>query len=59
MIMAKETYLRSKAAAEYLGISYRTLQNYIAGGLIQCVKPAGQWLFKKSALDAFLNNENR
>ena len=55
--MAKETYLRSKAAAEYIGVSFRTMQNYIADGLIPCTKPGGRWLFKKRDLDAFLNNE--
>lgn len=52
-------YLRSREAAKYIGVCYRTLQNYIADGLIRCTKPGGQWLFKKSDLDAFMNNENR
>ena len=38
---------------------FRTMQNYIADGLIPCTKPGGRWLFKKSDLDAFLNNEIR
>ena len=49
-------YLRSKDAAEYIGVSYRTLQNYIADGRIPCTKPAGRWLFKKRDLDDFLEN---
>ncbi len=57
--MGKETYLRTKEAAEYIGVCFRTMQNYIADGLIPCTKPAGRWLFKKRDLDAFLNNENR
>lgn len=57
--MSKETYLRSKEAAEYIGVSFRTLQTYIASGLIPCTKPAGRWIFKKRDLDAFLNNDNR
>lgn len=55
--MAKETYLRSREAAAYIGVSFRTMQNYIADGLIPCTKPCGRWLFKKRDLDAFLNNE--
>ena len=68
--MGRETYLRSKEAAEYIGVCFRTMheyigvcfrtmQNYIADGLIPCTKPGGRWLFKKRDLDAFLNNENR
>lgn len=55
--MGKETYLRSKAAAAYLQVSFRTLQNYIAQGLIPYTKPAGRLLFKERDLDAFLANE--
>lgn len=55
--MAKETYLKSREAAAYIGVSFRTMQNYIADGLIPCTKPGGRWLFKKRDLDAFLNNE--
>ena len=55
--MAKETYLGTKEAAEYIGVCFRTMQNYIADGLIPCTKPAGRWLFKKRDLDAFLSNE--
>ena len=57
--MGKETYMKSKDAAAYIGVCFRTLQTYIASGLIPCTKPAGRWLFKKRDLDAFLNNENR
>lgn len=51
--MAKECYMKSKAAAAYIGVSYRTIQTYIADGLIPCTKPGGRWLFKKRDLDAF------
>ena len=57
--MGKERYLRSRQAAEYLGVSYRTLQYYIADGLIPCSKPAGLWLFRESDLDAFMMNARR
>lgn len=57
--MAREAYLRSREAAEYIGVCYRTMQSYIADGIIPCTKPAGRWLFKKRDLDAFLNNECR
>lgn len=57
--MANEVYMRSRQAAEYIGVCFRTMQTYIADGLIPCAKPAGRWLFKKSDLDAFLNNEIR
>ncbi len=55
--MAKECYMKSKAAAAYIGVSYRTIQTYIADGLIPCTKPGGRWLFKKCDLDAFLENK--
>ncbi len=44
--MSKETYMKSKEAAAYIGVCFRTLQTYIADGLIPCTKPAGRWLFK-------------
>ena len=55
--MAKETYLKTKEAAEYIGVCFRTMQNYIADGLIPCAKPAGRWLFRKRDLDAFMENK--
>jgi len=57
--MAKEKYLRSREAAAYIGVCFRTLQTYIADGVIPCTKPAGRWLFKQRDLDAFLDNESR
>ena len=56
-VMAKETYLRTKEAAEYIGVCFRTMQKYIADGLIPCTKPGGRWLFKKRDLDAFMENK--
>ena len=57
--MVRETYMKSKEAAAYIGVCYRTMQTYISMGLIPCTKPGGRWLFKKRDLDAFLNNDNR
>lgn len=57
--MAREVYLRTREAAEYIGVCYRTMQSYIASGIIPCTKPAGRWLFRKRDLDAFLDNEIR
>jgi len=56
--MGKEIYLKSKEAAAYIGVCYRTMQTYIADGLIPCTKPAGRWLFKQRDLDAFMENIN-
>lgn len=55
--MAKETYLKTREAAEYIGVCFRTMQTYIADGLIPCAKPAGRWLFRKRDLDAFMENK--
>ena len=52
-------YLRTKEAAEYIGVGLRAMQRYIADGVIPCVKPMGRWYFKKRDLDAFLNGELR
>lgn len=54
--MAREVMMRTREAAAYIGVCFRTMQTYIADGVIPCVKPAGRWLFRKSDLDAFLNN---
>lgn len=48
--------MRSREAAAYIGVCFRTLQAYIADGIIPCTKPAGRWIFKKRDLDDFLNN---
>lgn len=59
MTMGKEVMLRTREAAAYIGVCFRTMQTYIAEGIIPCVKPAGRWLFRKSDLDAFLGNASR
>ncbi len=55
--MGKEIYLKSKEAAAYIGVCYRTIQTYIADGLVPCSKAGGRWVFKQRDLDAFLNND--
>ena len=45
--MAKETYLKSREAAEYIGVCFRTMQTYIAEGRIPCTKPGGRRKKKK------------
>lgn len=57
--MKNEKYLKSREAAAYIGVCFRTLQTYISDGIIPCTKPAGRWIFRKSDLDAFLNNDRR
>jgi excisionase family DNA binding protein len=54
--MNRDIYMRSREAAAYIGVCFRTLQAYIADGIIPCTKPAGRWIFKKRDLDDFLNN---
>jgi len=51
--------MRTKEAAAYIGVGFRTIQRYIAEGRIPCTKPAGRWYFRKSDLDAFMDNELR
>ena len=51
--------MTTKQAAEYIGVCLRTMRTYIAEGIIPCTKPMGRWYFKRSDLDAFMNNELR
>lgn len=51
--------MKTKEAAEYIGVGLRTMQRYIAEGVIPCTKPMGRWYFRKSDLDAFMDNELR
>lgn len=46
-------------AAEFLRVAYRTVQRYLADGLIPYTKPAGRVLIKEQDLLDFVNMVNR
>lgn len=48
-----------REVAEYLRVSYRTVQRYIAEGKIQYTKPAGKILIKEKDLIDFIEMRNR
>lgn len=48
-----------KEAAEFLRVAYRTVQRYLADGLIPYTKPAGRVLIKEQDLIDFVNMESR
>lgn len=48
-----------KEAANFLRISYRTVQRYMAEGRIPYTKPAGRVLIKEQDLMNFVNMTNR
>jgi len=48
-----------KEAAVFLRVAYRTVQRYLADGLIPYTKPAGRVLIKEQYLVDFVNMVNR
>ena len=55
--MIKPQTLNSTEAAQYLGVSTRTIKVYAASGRIQAQKIAGSWAISKEALDRFIKGE--
>lgn len=55
--MGREKYLNTRQAAEFLGVSVRTLRRYVASCSIPYTKPMGRYYFARSKLVAFINNE--
>lgn len=52
----KPGYLRSAAAAKYLGVSVRTLTNWVQARMVAQIKPSNRVsLFRISDLDAALD----
>ena len=55
-ITIKPGYLRPAAAAKYMGISVRTLTNWVRARMVAQIKPSNRVsLFRISDLDAALN----
>lgn len=54
---AKFTTVRE--AAEFLCVSYRTVQRYLSEGRISYIKPAGRVLINEQDLMNFVNMTNR
>jgi len=55
--MEKEELLTVQMAAKYLKIANTTLMNKARAGEVPCYKPAGQFYFYKSELDAWIRGE--
>lgn len=49
-----DEWLSSAEAARYLGVTTRTIQNWIAKGILPVSHPGRKLRFKRSELDAFL-----
>ena len=62
MAVAAQTMLREvmdiRQAAEYLGISGDTLYRYASEGFIPAFKLGNRWRFKKSLLDAWMDEKS-
>lgn len=52
-------YITIKEAADFLRISYRTVQRYLSDGRIPYTKPAGRVLISETDLMNFVNLVNR
>lgn len=52
-----EKYLNMKQAADFLGVSEKTLRRYVAASVVPYTKPVRRYYFAKSHLVAFINNE--
>jgi excisionase family DNA binding protein len=62
MASAVQTMMREvmdiRQAAEYLGISGDTLYRYASEGFIPAFKLGNRWRFKKSLLDAWMDEKS-
>ena len=62
MASAVHTMLREvmdiRQASDYLGISADTLYRYASDGLIPAFKLGNRWRFKKSLLDAWMDEKS-
>lgn len=55
-LIIKPGYLRPAAAAQYMGITVRTLSNWVRARMVAQIKPSNRvCLFRISDLDAALN----
>lgn len=57
--MIKEKFVTVREAAEYLRVSYRTVQRYIEAGKIPYTKPVDRILISEQNLIDFANNTRR
>ena len=57
--MENEKLLTVKEASEYLKIAEGTLKNKARANEVPCHKPAGQFYFYKTELDAWIRGENK
>ena len=45
--------------AQYLRVKKRTVYEWLKNGKIPAIKAVGQWRFKKSKIDAWLDNSQQ
>jgi excisionase family DNA binding protein len=55
--MIDETFLTTEEVLEYLQVNLRTVYRLIKAGKIPAVRVGRQWRFRKSDIDAWLDNE--
>jgi excisionase family DNA binding protein len=51
--------LSAREIAEFLGLNYETVLDYLAAGKLRGVKRGKRWYIRQSALDAFLEPDTR
>ena len=57
--MIDETFLTTEEVLEYLQVNLRTVYRLIKAGRIPAVRVGRQWRFRKTDLDAWLDNQRR
>lgn len=57
--MAEIKAYRLKEVEEILGVTRRTIYNYIENGTLNAVKVGGQWRVTKEALQKLLDGQNK
>ncbi len=55
--MIDETFLTTEEVLEYLQVNLRTVYRLIKAGKIPAVRVGRQWRFRKTDIDAWLNNQ--
>ena len=56
--MVDNALMTLEELAEYLRVKKRTVYDWVKKGKIPAIKAVGQWRFKKTTIDAWLENQH-
>ena len=55
--MSEQEIMTIEEVADYLRVKKRTIYEWLKKGKIPAIKTVGQWRFKKSKIDAWLDSQ--